>query len=199
MEASGEPGQRGQTGGLGRVTEQRIWYTCRMHAQIHFLFAALLLGGCASTAQVPAKPAPSKPAVDAVTTATPEVKKKTQDPRKVTAQQVRARLAAMPGHPRLFITNSAALARFRDDKDLCDEQRFLVACIRQEADDALKAKPLERAQTGRRLTSGAPFTTRVIALSSAWLMFGDRRYADRCREEMLHACTWSDWVFIWNL
>ena len=82
-----------------------------MHAQIHFLFAALLLGGCASASHVPEKPAPSKPAVDAVTTATPEVKKKTQDPRKVTAQQIRARLAAMPQHPRLFIANSSALAR----------------------------------------------------------------------------------------
>ena len=165
-----------------------------MHAQIHFLFAALLLGGCASATDVPKKPAPPKPAVDAVTTATPEVKKKTQDPRKVTAQQVRARLAAMPGHPRLFITNSAALARFRDDGILCDEQRFLVACIRQEADGALKARPVERRQTGRRLSSGNTFTARVIALATAWQMFGDRRYADRCREEMLHACTWSDWV-----
>ena len=175
-----------------------------MHTKAYTILTALLLGGCAFTASVPETPpttsAPqktakaAKPKVDAVTTATPEVKKKTQDPRKVTAQQVRARLAAMPGHPRLFITNSAALARFRDEKNLCDEQRFLVACIRQEANDALKTKPIERRQTGRRLSSGNTFTTRVIALSTAWQMFGDRRYADRCREEMLHACTWSDWV-----
>ena len=65
-----------------------------MHTQAHILFAALLLGGCVSSAAVPERPAPAaKPKVDAVTTATPEVKKKVQDPRKVTAPQVRARLA----------------------------------------------------------------------------------------------------------
>ena len=165
-----------------------------MHTKVHILFTALLIAGCASTDAVSGTPAPAKkPAVDAVTTATPK-EKKAQDPRKVTAQQVRARLAAMPKHPRLFITNSSALARFRDDKNLCDEQRFLVAYIRQEADDALKTKPAERRQTGRRLSSGNIFASRVIALSTAWQMFGDRRYANRCREEMLHACTWSDWV-----
>ncbi len=173
-----------------------------MHAKAYTICAALLLGGCAMStsvsetpraASVPEAPA-AKPKVDAVTTATPEVKK-AQDPRKVTAQQVRARLAAMPKtHPRLFIANSSALARFRDDKSLCDEQRFLVAYIRHEADDALKTKPTERRQTGRRLSSDHTFATRVIALSTAWQMFGDRRYADRCREEMLAACTWSDWV-----
>ena len=166
-----------------------------MHAHVYTLFAALLLGGCASTAAVPAKPAPAKkPAVDAVTTATPEVKKKTQNPRNVTAQQVRARLAAMPGHPRLFITGTNALARFRNDKNLCDEQRFLVARIRQAAEDVMNSKAPPRRQTGRRLATGNTFTSRVIALSSAWQMFGERRYADRCREEMLAACAWSDWV-----
>ena len=99
-----------------------------MHTKAYTIFTALLLGGCAFTASVPETPLAMsvpetplttsvpprtakavKPKVDAVTTATPEVKKKTQDPRKVTAQQVRARLVAMPGHPRLFIINGTQL------------------------------------------------------------------------------------------
>jgi hypothetical protein len=166
-----------------------------MQTRIYALFAVLLLGGCAVSTSSPAPSAPSKPAVDAVTTATPEAKKKSQDPRKVTAQQVRDRLAAMPKtHPRLFINSSSALSRFRDESGLCDEQRFLVARIRQAADDVMGSEAPPRRQTGRRLSTGNTFTSRVIALSSAWQMFGERRYADRCRDEMLSACAWSDWV-----
>ena len=165
-----------------------------MQIRIYALLAVLLLGGCTVSTSSPAPSAPAKPAVDAVTTATPEAKK-SQDPRKVTAQQVRDRLAAMPKtHPRLFINNSSALSRFGDDAGLCDEQRFLVARIRQAADDVMGSKAPPRRQTGRRLSTGNTFTSRVIALSSAWQMFGERRYADRCREEMLSACAWSDWV-----
>ena len=166
-----------------------------MQTRIYALFVVLLLGGCTVSTSSPAPSAPAKPAVDATTTATPEAKKKSQDPRKVTEQQVRDRLAAMPKtHPRLFINSSSALSRFRDGAGLCDEQRFLVARIRQAADDVMGSKAPPRRQTGRRLSTGNTFTSRVIALSSAWQMFGERRYADRCREEMLSACAWSDWV-----
>ena len=166
-----------------------------MQIRIYALFAVLLLGGCTVSTSSPTPSASAKPAVDATTTATPEAKKKSQDPRKVTAQQVRDRLAAMPKtHPRLFINSSSALSRFRDGGGLCDEQRFLVARIRQAADDVMGSKAPPRRQTGRRLSTGNTFTSRVIALSSAWQMFGERRYADRCREEMLSACAWSDWV-----
>ena len=166
-----------------------------MQIRIYALFAVLLLGGCTVSTSSPTPSASAKPAVDATTAATPEAKKKSQDPRKVTAQQVRDRLAAMPKtHPRLFINSSSALSRFRDDAGLCDEQRFLVARIRQAADDVMGSKAPPRRQTGRRLSTGNTFTSRVIALSSAWQMFGERRYADRCREEMLSACAWSDWV-----
>ena len=166
-----------------------------MQIKISTLFVVLLLGGCTVSTSSPAPSAPAKPAVDAATTATPEEKKKSQDPRKVTAQQVRDRLAAMPKtHPRLFINSSSALSRFRDGAGLCDEQRFLVARIRQAADDVMGSKVPPRRQTGRRLSTGNTFTSRVIALSSAWQMFGERRYADRCRAEMLSACAWSDWV-----
>ena len=166
-----------------------------MQIRIYALFAVLLLGGCTVSTSSPTPSASAKPAVDATTAATPEAKKKSQDPRKVTAQQVRDRLATMPKtHPRLFINSSSALSRFRDDAGLCDEQRFLVARIRQAADDVMGSKAPPRRQTGRRLSTGNTFTSRVIALSSAWQMFGERRYADRCREEMLSACAWSDWV-----
>ena len=166
-----------------------------MQIRIYALFAVLLLGGCTVSTSSSTPSASAKPAVDATTAATPEAKKKSQDPRKVTAQQVRDRLAAMPKtHPRLFINSSSALSRFRDDAGLCDEQRFLVARIRQAADDVMGSKAPPRRQTGRRLSTGNTFTSRVIALSSAWQMFGERRYADRCREEMLSACAWSDWV-----
>ena len=166
-----------------------------MQIRIYALFAVLLLGGCTVSTSSPTPSASAKPAVDATTAATPEAKKKSQDPRKVTAQQVRDRLAAMPKtHPRLFINSSSALSRFRDGGGLCDEQRFLVARIRQAADDVMGSKAPPRRQTGRRLSTGNTFTSRVIALSSAWQMFGERRYADRCREEMLSACAWSDWV-----
>ena len=166
-----------------------------MQIRIYALFAVLLLGGCTVSTSSSTPSASAKPAVDATTAATPEAKKKSQDPRKVTAQQVRDRLATMPKtHPRLFINSSSALSRFRDDAGLCDEQRFLVARIRQAADDVMGSKAPPRRQTGRRLSTGNTFTSRVIALSSAWQMFGERRYADRCREEMLSACAWSDWV-----
>lgn len=166
-----------------------------MQIRIYALFAVLLLGGCTVSTSSPTPSASAKPAVDATTAATPEAKKKSQDPRKVTVQQVRDRLATMPKtHPRLFINSSSALSRFRDDAGLCDEQRFLVARIRQAADDVMGSKAPPRRQTGRRLSTGNTFTSRVIALSSAWQMFGGRRYADRCREEMLSACAWSDWV-----
>lgn len=181
-----------------------------MHMKALTILAALLVGGCASTVAEPKASAPAaksvqtpkpaatltakKPAVDAVTTATPEAAK-AQDPRKVTAQQVRARLAAMPKtHPRLFVNGPKALSRYCDDAGLCDEQRFLVARVRQAADSVMKSKAPTRRQTGRRLSTGATATSRIIELATAWQMFGDRRYADRCREEMLSVCSWSDWV-----
>ena len=167
-----------------------------MHMRINILFAALLLGGCASEfateTRAPARKRPQT-TVDAVTTATPEADRP-QDPRAVTAQQVRARLAALPHHPRLFITGTNALARFRSGDGLCDEQRFLVARVRQAAEDVMSSKAPPRRQTGRRLSTGHTFTARTMALASAWQIFGERRYADRCREEMLAACEWSDWV-----
>ena len=96
-------------------------------------------------------------------------------------------------HPRLLLKageetalrESLASDRLRSDA---------YDSIKSYSDRLLKAEPLQRVLTGRRLLAvSRDALTRIFYLSTAYRIEGDRKYADRAIEEMLDVCRFPDW------
>lgn len=101
--------------------------------------------------------------------------------------------AEVPPHPRLLVTESDwknLPARMESQPEVVN---VIKACISR-ADQTLKAENLTYELTGRRMLSvSRNALERVLDLSSAWKVTGDRRYFDRCRREILSLCAFKDW------
>jgi oligo-alginate lyase len=100
---------------------------------------------------------------------------------------------ALPAHPRLLVTEAdwkKLPARMEEDAAVREAIRATVA----RADSVLDAPPLTRTLTGRRLLQvSRDALQRVLDLGTAWKVTGERRYFERCREEMLNVCLFEDW------
>lgn len=99
----------------------------------------------------------------------------------------------IPPHPRLLVTDSdwkKLPARMEAQPEVA---AVIKACIAR-ADEALNAGNLTYELKGRRLLAvSRDAVKRVLDLSTAWKATGDRRYFERCRNELLSLCAFKDW------
>jgi oligo-alginate lyase len=98
-----------------------------------------------------------------------------------------------PPHPRLLVTESDwknLPARMKAQPEVA---AVIEACMAR-ADQTLGARNLTYELTGRRMLSvSREAVERVLDLSAAWRVTGDRRYFERCRSELLSLCAFKDW------
>lgn len=102
-------------------------------------------------------------------------------------------VAAFPGHPRLLVTETdwENLPARMEAEPVVGK---IVATVIARADTVLDLPPLTREVTGRRLLGvSRDALQRVLDLSTAWKVSGERKYYDRCREELLAVCSFKDW------
>ncbi|MBL7153814.1 MAG: heparinase [Phycisphaerae bacterium] len=114
--------------------------------------------------------------------------------RDVPAEEVdRAFSRPMPPHPRLLMTNKQVARIKAELKSQPDMQAFYKAMLAK-ADDLLDQAPVKRVKTGRRLLSvSRRCLDRVIHLSAAYRLAGEKSYLQRAEKEMLAAAAFSDW------
>jgi hypothetical protein len=102
-------------------------------------------------------------------------------------------LLATPEHPRLIITASDwknLPSRMEADSRV---KKIISATIAR-ADLTFEKPVLHYKREGRRILSiSRDAIQRVIDLSTAWKVTGQRKYLDRCREEMLAIASFEDW------
>ncbi len=115
-------------------------------------------------------------------------------PPKVSREDLEHRIKEMPhGHPRLLTTRDQ-LTNLSKSVDTDPLRRALADSILLEADKLLSTSPVERKLIGRRLLDKSrACLERVLLLSTAYYLTNDKKYVDRCREEMLAAAHFSDW------
>lgn len=116
------------------------------------------------------------------------------DPRSVSVEEVRARLAEMPPtHPRLFVRRADAFEKVRAVIDQKPEWKMLRDWIIRDADAVLKQEPVKRVQEGMRMKGQHAVEARVAALAAAYRLTGKPEYAERAKRELLAAAAFENW------
>lgn len=115
-------------------------------------------------------------------------------PAELPVAEVTKRLQAMPSaHPRLLLARDAETGlrqRIAADPLLTRINAELV----READRELASKPVERVLIGRRLLDKSRTAlSRVLHLSLAWRLTGEKKYFERARAELVAVASFSDW------
>ncbi len=99
----------------------------------------------------------------------------------------------IPNHPRLFLTEpqlTTLKQKIKSDQMLTGIHDALIAG----AERLIDQPPLKRVVTGRRLLSvSRECLRRTMLLSYAWRMTDDRRFLNRCEQEMLAAAEFTNW------
>ncbi len=102
-------------------------------------------------------------------------------------------LLAAPEHPRLLVTATDwknLPARMEADPRV----KKIISGTIARADLTLEKPLLAYKREGRRLLAvSRDAIERVLDLSTAWKVTGEKRYLDRCRDEMLAISNFSDW------
>ncbi|MFW6065769.1 MAG: heparinase, partial [Planctomycetota bacterium] len=97
------------------------------------------------------------------------------------------------GHPRLILTKQ----RLEELRRLEQDDELLTQCRRdlvQRAEKYLQAEPLEYKKRGPRLLHvSRECLNRVYALSLAWRLTGEDKYAEAARRDLLTVCAFDDW------
>lgn len=100
---------------------------------------------------------------------------------------------AVPAHPRLLVPETGwekLPARMEAQPIVADIIRATTA----RADLVIGEPPLERKLKGRRMLSvSRDAIGRILDLATAWKVSGERKYFERCREELLNVCAFADW------
>lgn len=115
-------------------------------------------------------------------------------PPNIPREEILRRIKEPPhAHPRLLATHDqlTSLAKSLDADPL---RRKLADAITREADSLQSAPPIERKLIGLRLLDKSrTCVERVLVLSTAYYLTSDKKYVDRCRQEMLAAARFTDW------
>ncbi len=108
-------------------------------------------------------------------------------------QDVKARLNQMPKvHPRLLFTQRM-VAQLKSNAGKQDG-KVLAKRVLADSDDILKEPPLGRQLTGRRLLEiSRKILFRINNLAVAYILTGNKAYADRAIAEMMNAAAYEDW------
>ncbi|MFN5579364.1 MAG: heparinase II/III family protein [Akkermansiaceae bacterium] len=102
-------------------------------------------------------------------------------------------LLANPEHPRLLVT-AADWKSLPSRMDADPRVKKIVTATIARADLTLEAPLLTYERQGRRILSvSRDAIKRVLDLSTAWKVTGDKKYLDRCRNEMLAISNFKDW------
>jgi hypothetical protein len=97
------------------------------------------------------------------------------------------------GHPRLMVLD-ADVARLKGLIKSDPVAKGYFEQVRKEGEKLLAQPVSERVLVGPRLLwTSRQVLNRVATLGGLYRLTGDRRYADRCREEMLAAARFKDW------
>jgi len=107
-------------------------------------------------------------------------------------EDVQSHLANMTKtHPRLFISDDAALRQKINSDPMLNEALSHVTSL---ADEMQDIAPVERKQVGRRLLGvSRTCLKRITHLALAYRVTGNKKYAARAQKEMLAAAGFSDW------
>lgn len=103
-------------------------------------------------------------------------------------------LATLRGeHPRLILTEQ----RLSELRELEADDELLARCRRDlmaRADNYLQAEPMKYEKKGPRLLHvSRNCIERVYALSLAWRLTGDEKYAEAAKRNLLAVCDFDDW------
>lgn len=115
-------------------------------------------------------------------------------PPKVSLADLQRRIAAAPhSHPRLLATRDQ-LTNLKNTLDADPLRKDLAQAVVEEATRLRDVPPIERKLIGRRLLDKSrTCVERVVNLSMAYYLTGDRKHVERCQQEMLTAARFSDW------
>ena len=98
-----------------------------------------------------------------------------------------------PTHPRLFLA-AGGEAELKQRIAADPLWSSLQAGLLREADRMLATKPVERVLIGRRLLDKSRTAlSRVLHLTFAWRLTGERKYFDRARAELVAVAAFPDW------
>ena len=96
----------------------------------------------------------------------------------------------MPEHPRLF-ANQAKLSLLKTQKDEASNQ--LLKLLKIEADKYLEADKIVYPSTGFKFYVLRQVQGRILALALAYLVFGEKKYLERAKKELLEISELPDW------
>ena len=98
-----------------------------------------------------------------------------------------------PGHPRLMVLD-ADLGRVKQAIEDNPVARQWHERLQRDAEKMLKEKPIERKLIGPRLLDKSrKALQRISTLAGLYRLDGDKRFAERARQEMLTAAGFEDW------
>ena len=115
-------------------------------------------------------------------------------PSKMTLEQVRGWIdRCHVDHPRL-LTNAAELAHLKQVAESSARGKAIARAIVHQAGLLLNEPPITRKLQGRRLLGQSRrCVKRLLTLSMAYYLSGDRKYARRAEKEMLAVAGFTDW------
>lgn len=96
----------------------------------------------------------------------------------------------MPEHPRLF-ANQAKLSLLKTQKDVASKQ--LLKLLKIEADKYLEADKIVYPSTGFKFYVLRQVQGRILALALAYRVFGEKKYLERAKKELLEISELPDW------
>jgi len=102
-------------------------------------------------------------------------------------------LRRLPAHPRLFGGPKAFAAIRRNAKDGSYGQ-VLAGFLLRRAEEYLKVPPMPRKVVGGRMLETSRQELRLFTtLATAWVITGDKRFADRAIAELINVSKYEDW------
>jgi oligo-alginate lyase len=96
----------------------------------------------------------------------------------------------LPAHPRLY-ANAARFTKLKTQKD--DVSKQLLALLKKEADKAVLAEKIVYPSTGFKFGAMRTVQGRILALALAYRVFGEKRYLERAKAELIQLAELPDW------
>ena len=96
----------------------------------------------------------------------------------------------LPAHPRLF-ANDARIAALKLQKDSVSKTLFLL--LKQDAEKTLLADKIVYPTEGFKFGAMRTVQGRILTLSLSYRVFGDKRYLERAKAELMQLAELPDW------
>lgn len=96
----------------------------------------------------------------------------------------------LPEHPRLFADN-ARIASLKKQKDEVTKQ--LLAFLKHDAEQKLLADKIVYPTTGFKFEAARKVQGRILTLALSYRIFGDKRYLEKAKAELMQLAELPDW------